>query len=233
MNLFYTKTEAWNLPLSQAQHEQFARYAAELVAWNSHTNLTAITDAEGITVRHFLDSLACAQVWNEPDSLIDIGTGAGFPGLPLKILRPAMHLTLVESIEKKAAFLRHVVQVLGLNGVTVVVARAEQVGQDEQHREAYDMATARAVADMRVLAEYCLPLCRLGGIFVAPKGGNSEQELQQAEPAIRRLGGGPMRVESVNLPTVDPRVLVRIDKRIPTPPIYPRAIGVPSKRPLT
>ncbi|HEX5691891.1 MAG TPA: 16S rRNA (guanine(527)-N(7))-methyltransferase RsmG, partial [Roseiflexaceae bacterium] len=182
---------------------------------------------------HFLDSLRCALSWGaEPDSLIDVGAGAGFPGLPLKILRPALHLTLVESIEKKAAFLRHIAAELGLQGVEVVVARAETVGRDAVHRERYDVAMARAVADLRVLAEYCVPLCRIGGRLLAPKGAQSAEEIERALPAIARLGGGPPVVEPVDIPETERRALVVIEKIAPTPAQYPRAVGVPTKRPL-
>jgi 16S rRNA (guanine527-N7)-methyltransferase len=164
--------------------------------------------------------------------LIDIGAGAGFPGLPLKILRPELRLTLVESIAKKAAFLRHIAETLGLADVEVVVARAEVVGRDPAHRERYAVAAARAVAELRVLAEYCLPLCRVGGRFLAPKGSSAGDEVQAALPAIERLGGRLAAVEPVDLPGLEPRTLVVVEKIGPTPPQYPRAPGVPAKRPL-
>jgi 16S rRNA (guanine527-N7)-methyltransferase len=224
---------ACGLPLDARQLDQFATYSQELRRWNARVNLTAITDEHQIVTRHFLDSLRCALSWGaSPNSLIDVGTGAGFPGLPLKILRPSVRLTLVESIEKKAAFLRHVAAELQLNNVDVVVARAEAVGHDVAHRERYDLATARAVAELRVLAEYCLPLCRVGGRFLAPKGIQIEGEVQSAQAALARLGGQVAAVEDVDLPGVERRSLVVVDKIAPTPPEYPRGVGVPSKRPL-
>jgi 16S rRNA (guanine527-N7)-methyltransferase len=224
---------AWGLPLSAMQLEQFAQYAAELQHWNERVNLTAIASDEGIVTRHFLDSLRCALSWGRtPTSLVDIGTGAGFPGLPLKILQPALTLTLAESIAKKAAFLEHMVQCLGLNDVAVVAARAEVLGHSPAHRERYDVAVARAVADTRVLAEYCLPLCRVGGRFLAPKGATIEDELAAAAPAIALLGGKFHTAEPVTIPGVETRTLLVIDKIAPTPAQYPRAPGVPSKRPL-
>lgn len=224
---------AWGLPLSAMQLEQFAQYAAELQHWNERVNLTAIASDEGIVTRHFLDSLRCALSWGRtPTSLVDIGTGAGFPGLPLKILQPALTLTLAESIAKKAAFLEHMVQCLGLNDVAVVAARAEVLGHSPAHRERYDVAVARAVADTRVLAEYCLPLCRVGGRFLAPKGATIEDELAAAAPAIALLGGKLHAAEPVTIPGVEPRTLLVIDKIAPTPAQYPRAPGVPAKRPL-
>jgi 16S rRNA (guanine527-N7)-methyltransferase len=223
----------WGLALCSQQLGQFATYADELRRWNERVNLTAITDESGIVVRHFLDSLRCARSWGTPPrSLVDVGAGAGFPGLPLKILRPELRLTLVESVEKKAAFLRHIVAVLGLSEVAVVAARAEAIGRDPAQREQYDLVVARAVAELRVLAEYCLPLCRVGGRFLAPKGGQVADEAQAAAEAIRRLGGRLIAVEPVELPGVEPRTLVVVEKVRLTPPQYPRAAGVPAKRPL-
>jgi 16S rRNA (guanine527-N7)-methyltransferase len=233
MDLLTTTAAAWGMPLSSTQIEQFATYAAELRRWNERVNLTAIADGTGIVTRHFLDSLRCAMSWGaEPQRLVDIGAGAGFPGLPLKILRPALELTLVESIAKKAAFLRHMVDTLGLTHVQIMIARAEVAGRDPEQRERYDVAVARAVADLRVLAEYCLPLCRIGGRFLAPKGAHIEDELRSAQPAITQLGGQLVAVESVELPDLEPRTLVVIEKITATPPQYPRAPGVPAKRPL-
>jgi 16S rRNA (guanine527-N7)-methyltransferase len=224
---------AWGMPLSPTQLTQFATYAAELRRWNEQVNLTAIADEAGIVTRHFLDSLRCAGSWGEaPGSLVDIGAGAGFPGLPLKLLRPALRLTLVESIGKKATFLRHMVDTLGLTDVEIIVARAEAAGRDSAQREQYDVAVARAVAELRVLAEYCLPLCRVGGRFLAPKGASIEEEVQAALPAITQLGGRLLAIEPVELPELEPRTLVVIEKIGPTPPQYPRAPGVPAKRPL-
>lgn len=224
---------SWGLNLNQRQIEQFARYSAELRAWNARVNLTSITDEHEIVTRHFLDSLRCALSWGEaPSSLIDIGSGAGFPGLPLKILRPELRVALVESVGKKAAFLRHIVAALDLHDVTVVAARAEVVGRDPQHREQYDVVTARAVAELATLAEYCLPLCRVGGRVLAPKGSDIDDEIARARVAIARLGGQLIGVEPVEIPGVEPRTLVVIAKIAPTPAVYPRAVGVPAKRPI-
>jgi 16S rRNA (guanine527-N7)-methyltransferase len=233
INLLATTAAAWGHQLSPTQLDQFDVYAAELLSWNERINLTAIADRPSIITRHFLDSLRCANSWGgAPRSLVDIGAGAGFPGLPLKILRPELQLTLVESIAKKAAFLRHMVETLGLTNVNIVVARAEAAGRDPSQRERYDVAVARAVAELRVLAEYCLPLCRIGGRFLAPKGARIEDELQAALPAIALLGGRLVAIEPVALPELEPRTLVIIEKISSTPPQYPRAPGVPTKRPL-
>jgi 16S rRNA (guanine527-N7)-methyltransferase len=227
-------TASWGIALSSEQLEQFRLYAAELRAWNERVNLTAITAEPEIATRHFLDSLRLALSWGElPTSLVDIGSGAGFPGLPLAILHPALRLTLVESVAKKSAFLEHIVTLLGLQHVRVLTSRAEELGQHAAHREVYDVATARAVAELRVLAEYLLPLCRVGGRVLMPKGSAIEAELRLARPAIVKLGGRLAPVESVLLPSIEPRTLVVIDKIAPTPPAYPRAIGVPARRPLS
>jgi 16S rRNA (guanine527-N7)-methyltransferase len=233
MNLLTTTAAEWGLPLTQAQIDQFTTYADELRSWNERVNLTAISDPSQVIARHFLDSLRCALSWGEPPQrLVDVGAGAGFPGLPLKIVRPELRLTLVESVAKKAIFLQHLVGVLGLSDVEIIVARAEAVGRDVAQRERYDVAVARAVAELRVLAEYCLPLCRVGGRFLAPKGIQVEGEVQAAQAAIAALGGRLLAVEVVQLPAVEPRSLVVVEKVAPTPPTYPRAVGVPAKRPL-
>ena len=223
---------SWGLALSVRQIEQLRTYAALLLRWNERLNLTRITTPDGIVVRHFLDSLTCALYWGAPASLIDVGAGGGFPGIPLAIARPGLQLTLVESVAKKADFLHHAASELALPTVTVLSARAEAVGRDGAHREQYDVAVARAVAELRVLAEYCLPLVRVGGRFLAPKGGQSEQEIAAAVGAIERLGGQLQVVAPVLLPGREPQALVVVEKITPTPALYPRAVGIPAKRPL-
>ena len=223
------------IQLSPQQVSCFERYERELLEWNEKFNLTAIRDVEGIRIKHFLDSLTCALAWQErpPASLIDVGTGAGLPGIALKILYPHLRLTLVESVGKKADFCRHVVQVLGLEKVEVAQMRAEEVGQQAKHRERYDWAAARAVANLPVLAEYLLPLVRVGGGMLAQKGESGPAEAQAAEKAIVLLGGRLRRLIAVNLPGVaEDRYLVIVDKKSATPPNYPRRVGAPSKAPL-
>jgi len=223
--------------LSPSQQTAFARYADELLAWNEHTNLTAIRSREEIYRKHFEDSLTCIQAWGEqpPHHLIDIGAGAGFPGLPLKIVYPAMQLTLVESVAKKTAFCQHIVTLLGLEGVTILAERAETLAQQPQHREQYDWAVARAVASLPVLAEYLLPFVRLGGHMLAQKGTltQTQVELQAAANAIHTLGGNLRTVLPVQAAGLEEeRCLVIIRKAAPTPARYPRRPGMPTKKPL-
>jgi 16S rRNA (guanine527-N7)-methyltransferase len=224
------------LSLTQRQREAFLLYYQELLSWNARFNLTAITDSEGIQIRHFLDSLSCLLAIRDVQrgqSLIDVGSGAGFPGLPLKIIHPNLRLTLLEATGKKTDFLRHMVERLELRDVTIVHDRAEQLGQAPLHREAYDWVTARAVAAMPTLVEYLLPLCRLGGHCVAQKGEAAAAEVTSAEPAVLLLGGCLNRLVRVELPGLaETRYLVVIDKVARTPDRYPRPPGRPAKRPL-
>jgi 16S rRNA (guanine527-N7)-methyltransferase len=205
------------------------------VAWNAHTNLTAIRDIEGIRAKHFLDSFSCVLAWRDqpPASLIDIGTGAGFPGLPLKILYPGMRLTLVDSVGKKVEFCRHVSETLGFEKVEFIQARAEELGQTTRHRERYDWAVARAVANLNVLIEYLLPFVRVGGAILAQKGESGPAETHAAENPTKLLGGRLRQLVPLGLPgVVEDRFLVVIDKIAATPRNYPRRVGVPAKTPL-
>ncbi|MEI8308802.1 MAG: 16S rRNA (guanine(527)-N(7))-methyltransferase RsmG [Chloroflexales bacterium] len=223
----------WGITLSAGQLAQFAAYAEELRIWNERVNLTAITTPIEIYRRHFLDSLSLARFWGDsPAGLVDIGSGAGFPGLPLAILRPSLRLTLVESVGKKAEFLRHMADLLGLVGVRVLTARAEDLGRDRGERASHELVTARAVAELRVLVEYGLPLLKIGGRMLAPKGAAAYDEVTAAGRAIKVLGGYMVAVESVDLPGLDSHAVVIIDKLRPTDPHYPRTSGVPSRNPL-
>jgi 16S rRNA (guanine527-N7)-methyltransferase len=223
------------LTLTPRQATALERYEQELLEWNGRFNLTAIRDVEGIRTKHFLDSLSCLLVMRDkpPVRLIDIGTGAGFPGIPLKIMMPAMQLTLVESVGKKVDFCNHVVKTLGLDRVEVLLCRAEEVGQQPKYREQYDWAVARAVANMPTLVEYLLPLVKVGGAALFQKGENGPAEAQAAEKATRLLGGHLRKVNPITLPgVVEERYLIVVDKVAATPPQYPRRIGVPLKTPL-
>lgn len=234
--------------LSPRQLEQFQLYYDTLVDWNSRINLTAITDYEAVQVRHFLDSLTVAfalisELREENHKaiealinnfrIIDIGTGAGFPGLPLKILWPHISLTLNDSIAKKTTFLQEVAQTLDLSGVEVVTARAEEIGQDKTHRQRYDLVTARAVSALPVLCEYCLPLAKVGGCLLAPKKGDISQELSEGRQAAKLLGGRLGKSYSFTLPgDEEPRTVISVRKAAPTPPGYPRRVGLAKTRPL-
>lgn len=222
--------------LTQRQVAAFQTYENELLAWNAKYNLTAIRDPESIRSKHFLDSLTCLLAWRErpPKTLIDVGTGAGFPGIPLKIVCPRLKLTLVDSVGKKLDFCRHIVEVLELEDVTCIQARAEEVGSKVDHREQYDWAVARAVANLPVLVEYLLPLVKIGGAALAQKGASGPQEAHSAQKAIQLLGGQLRQIIPVLLPGVaEERFLVVIDKTRATPPDYPRRVGLPSKRPIS
>lgn len=225
----------WGLPLTAAQLIQFEQYQALLLAWNERMNLTAITVPAEIQVRHFLDALSCATVTGDLNGqrLIDVGTGAGFPGLPLKILYPEMQLTLVDSVAKKTHFLEAVAAALRLSGVSILAERAETLGHQADHREQYDWAVARSVAELRVLVEYLLPLCRVGGAALAQKGEGARQEAAAAAGAIAILGGGEAQLTPVYLPQRETlHYLLRIPKLRSTPDIYPRRVGMPAKKPL-
>ena len=225
----------FNVHLSGRQLSALSLYEKELLEWNQKFNLTAIRDAESIRTKHFLDSFSCALAWkaSPPNHLIDVGTGAGFPGLPLKILYPHLKLTLVESVGKKAKFCQHIVDLLGLEDVQVIQARAEDLGQDLRHRETYEWAVARAVAHLNVLSEYLIPLAQIRGNILAQKGESGPAEAQSAEGAMKLLGGKLKQLIPVHLPgVVEDRYLVVMEKVAATPPRYPRKPGIAMKQPL-
>ena len=227
--------ELFNVHLTGRQVLALVTYEKELLEWNQKFNLTAIRDTESIRTKHFLDSFSCVLAWkaSPPNHLIDVGTGAGFPGIPLKILYPNLKLTLVESVRKKVMFCQHIVSLLGLEHVNVLQARAEDLGQDPQNREKFDWAVARAVANLNVLSEYLIPLVKVGGAMLAQKGESGPAEAQSAEGAMTLLGGKLKQLIPVNLPGVaDDRYLVVVDKVAATPPKYPRKPGIPGKQPL-
>jgi 16S rRNA (guanine527-N7)-methyltransferase len=223
------------LDLTPEQEGQFGLYLRLLLAWNERMNLTAVRDPHTIQQRHFYDSLTCVQATGDLNgrTLIDVGTGAGFPGLPLKIAFPGLRLVLVESVVKKTQFLQAVAAELGLSEVQILAERAEVLGQQPAHREQYDWAVGRGVAEMRVLAEYLLPLCRVGGHMLAQKGANALAETAVAHHALHTLGGGEPQFYPVQLPDKTAlHYLVVIEKIAATPEKYPRRVGVAGKRPL-
>ncbi len=226
--------DALNLSLSTRQVDQFSRYQSLLLLWNERISLTAARTAQEIQTRHFVDSLTCALATGDLNgrSLIDVGSGAGFPGLPLKILFPDLVLVLLESVGKKGAFLEEVVVGLDLDNVSVIVDRAEVLGHDPGHREQYDWAAARAVARLPTLLEYLLPFCRIGGQALAQKGARAGEEVGEAKQAILVLGGELIETDPVELPGGSDGSLVVVKKVKTTPEKYPRRVGVPRKRPL-
>lgn len=223
------------LSLTSHQLVQFAQYEQLLLEWNQRLNLTAIREPAGIRFRHFLDSLTLVKVTGDLNgaALVDVGAGAGFPGFPLKILFPELSLTLVESTGKKARFLEQVSTKLALSGVTIIADRVETVGRQAEYREQFDWATARGVAELRVLAEYLLPLLRLDGHMIAQKGAGAAREVTAAAKALAVLGGSAPQLHPVQVPGLDQQhFLVIIRKERATPTKYPRRPGVPARRPL-
>lgn len=227
------------IELSARQVKQFELYYRELIEWNRRINLTAITDYSSVQVKHFLDSLTVAptlsaqEVINPDFKIVDIGTGAGLPGLPLKILFPQPRLVLLEPTTKKTVFLQHIVRKLELENVEVVNSRAEEAAHSPLYREQFALVLSRAVALLPTLVELTLPFCRIGGRFVAQKKGEIEQEVNRANEAIAILGGKLKQIRKIELEEfTDARYLVIIDKICPTPDKYPRRAGLPKRRPI-
>lgn len=227
--------EAFGLTLSETQLAQFTRYYELLVKWNEKMNLTAITEAHEVAVKHMVDSLSAYDLalFNGTVSIIDVGTGAGFPGLPLKIFCPDAKLTLMDSLNKRVNFLQTVVDELGLEGVSCVHARAEEGARMKQYREQFDLAVSRAVARLPILCEYCLPFVKRGGHFLALKGRAYAEEVEEAAKAIKVMGGSKTEMREVHLPGLDDkRAIITVTKTMPTPKAYPRKAGTPAKNPL-
>ncbi len=214
--------------------EQFRVYQELLLEWNGRMNLTAITDPVDIQNKHFLDSLTCIiPLSMDPGRLIDIGTGAGFPGIPIKIAKPGIEVTLLDSLNKRITFLNEVITRLGLKGVTAVHGRAEEFARKTNYRESYDYAFARAVAKLNVLCEYCLPYVKIGGVFISQKGADYEAEIAASKEALKKLGGKVEDILPVAIPDTDfQRTLIIVRKTQATPETYPRAFAKIEKNPL-
>ncbi len=233
---FIAQCAAHGLVLNDQQIDQFERYYQLLVEWNEKMNLTAITQREEVYLKHFYDCLMV--LWNMPLEdyalqLCDVGAGAGFPSIPLKIAHPELQVTIVDSLQKRLTFIEHLAEELGLEGVSCVHGRAEDVGQNPAYRGQFDIVTARAVASLNVLAEYCLPLVKIGGQFLALKAQKSDQELEEARAAIRILGAKLIKVTEDQLPVeAADRRYILIQKTKETPNKYPRKAGKPAKNPI-
>ncbi|NLN65468.1 MAG: 16S rRNA (guanine(527)-N(7))-methyltransferase RsmG [Clostridiaceae bacterium] len=224
----------YGISLTDNQIKQFSQYLDKLNEWNQKINLTAITEERDVVIKHFIDSLTvCQYLPGNTKKLIDVGTGAGFPGIPLKIVHEHLSVTLLDSLEKRVRFLNDVIADNQLTDIQALHGRAEDVAREKAHREAYDIGIARAVASLTVLCEYVLPLVRIGGLFVAMKGSDIHNEIKDAEKAISILGGAIKSINHFTLP-FDPmeRHIVLIEKTRQTPTQYPRKSGKPTKSPI-
>lgn len=229
--------EEISLTLSEHQKEQFFQYYEMLIEWNKVMNLTAITELDEVITKHFMDSLllvkVIADIKEKPYNCIDVGTGAGFPGIPLKIAFPNLKITLLDSLNKRVGFLNEVIQKLGLEEIHAVHGRAEDFGRDVKFREQYDFCVSRAVANMSTLSEYCMPFVKKEGYFIPYKSGKVEEELKQAESAVKKLGGEMYPIVMHMLPGTNvERTFIPVKKVGITSKKYPRKAGLPSKEPL-
>lgn len=227
----------FSIELSKLQLHQFYQYFELLVEWNKVMNLTTITEMEDVVTKHFVDSLSLVKVLSDLKSkqvqILDMGTGAGFPGIPLKIVFPELEITLLDSLNKRINFLNKVIEELGLKKIKAVHGRAEDYGRDREYREKYDYCVSRAVANLSTLSEYCMPYVKIGGAFIPYKSGKIEEELNQARGAVKLLGGKIEEVITFMLPKTDvERSFVVVRKKEGTSKKYPRKAGLPGKEPL-
>ena len=227
------KSKILGVRFSVEQIEQFYKYMNLLIEWNEKMNLTAITEPKEIILKHFIDSITILKYIDDNSKLVDVGTGAGFPGVPLSIMNPILKITLVDSLNKRLIFLQEVVKELNLKNIEIVHARAEEFGQNKNYREKFDIATSRAVANLATLSEYLVPLVKIGGKIISMKASNAKEEINDAQKAIEVLGGKIEKIEEFDLPESDiGRTIIIIDKNKCTPAIYPRKAGTPAKEPI-
>ncbi len=234
MELLKKALSEWNIDISKEQMKSFLLYYDLLIEWNEKINLTTIVDKDDIIIKHFVDSLALIRLSDlSGKTLIDVGTGAGFPGIPLKIMVPDSKVLLLDSLNKRLSFLDQVISSIGLSGISTLHGRAEDVANDISHREKYDIVLSRAVANLSTLSEYALPFVKKNGSFVSYKSGNVDEELEGSKKAIDILGGCVNHIERFTLPLSDnERTLIFINKEKNTPKGYPRKAGIPGKKPL-
>ncbi len=237
-NILIDGAQRLGINLSEEQIKKIYIYLKLLVQWSQKINLTSLKTPQEIIIKHFLDSISCIKVIKkyidtERINIIDIGTGAGFPGMPIKIVCPSIRLSLLEAKKKKTIFLEKAIEEINFQQVKILNGRAETIGKDPENREKYDIAISRAVASLNVLSEYCLPLVRVGGLFVAQKGRSYKKEIDKALKAVQLLGGELSGVENVTIPFINQERYLLVIKKIKYTPLkYPRKEGLPQKRPL-
>lgn len=235
-SIFEQEVDNLGLVLSKKQKEQFDQYYNLLIEWNKVMNLTAITDYDQVNLKHFTDSLTIVKVisMEKMENMIDVGTGAGFPGIPIKIMFPHLKVVLLDSLNKRVKFLNTVIEELGLKDISAVHGRAEDIGKNKLYREKFDLCVSRAVANLSTLCEYCLPFVGITGYFCSYKSADSDKEIKNSENAVKILGGEIKSVDKFNLPGTDMgRAIVNVEKIKNTPKKYPRKAGLPAKEPLT
>lgn len=231
--LIIEKMEELQIKLTIEQQEQFYEYMQLLLEWNKKINLTAITEPKEVITKHFVDSVTILKYMNEREKLVDIGTGAGFPAIPLKIVQPSIEVTLVDALNKRINFLNNVIEKTKLNSIEAIHNRAEDFGKNKVYRETFDIAVSRAVARINVLAEYLIPTLKIGGRCICMKGPDAQEEIEEAKNAIKLLGGKIETIEEFNLPDTDiKRTIILIKKINSTSMKFPRKAGVPTKEPI-